>query len=196
MLACLALAGCWYWFVHGGRGAWLANSALVEDRLAAVALLRGNGSGLASRTLMKLAADPDLAVAVNAVRALGQVTSARNQSALEGMALSDARGNIRGAASAALGRFPGCDMHALTVMLQKDSDQAARAGAAEGLGIRGDRDCLPALADALDDSALAVRVCAFTAIGKITGQRFEYHPADPPQKRAQDVAALKRVLVP
>jgi len=189
-------AAGWYWYEYGGRAARRARSEDPAERLAAIRELRGNDSALAVETCRRLSRDPDLRVALQAVRALGDAGGPDAAEALAGILGAATRGAVRGEAAAALGLCAGTDPAPLAATLRADPDARARAGAARGLARLRSRAALPALLDALErDDDAGVRRIAILAIQKVLGVRFPYDVSAPPGRRAEQARSIRRLLL-
>jgi len=191
LLAAVALAaGLGYWYGYGGRAVGLAESEDVADRLEAVEILRGRDSGLAERVFRKLSDDPELRVALAAVRAAGESEGCR---ALLIERCKGGRKEVRAVAAAELGRFQDTDSRMLIGLLTDDS-AAVRVGAAEGLARKRDPAALDALVAAMSDADVGVRRQAYTALCRTLGLRFTYRADAPSDQRARAIAVVKDYL--
>ncbi len=196
-------AGSWYWLDHGAGAARLAQSEDPAARLQAVRQLRGKSSALALRTLRRLCEDPDVRVAVQAVRALGAGGGRAGGKALKALLANGKRGRVRGEAAAALGLYESTPVELLGERLRitSEPDPDARIGAAKGLARLGKSAGLKELLHVLEnDDDPRVRAVAVVAIQKIIGVRFRYDPTAPHDDRAEQVghirAALERAKLP
>jgi len=195
-LALVAVAA-WmgYWYGYGARAAHLAASDDPADRLEAVRQLRGKNSGLAERTLAKLADDPDPRVAAWAIRALAASPTARRAELLGALLANGRTPAIRAEAAEAVGKLPDTDVQILIDVLADDSeDPAVRAGAARGLSHKKSIKALPALVDRLNDPDQDVRLWSITAIHNTVIVRFPYQAEAPQAKRTEQINNIKRIL--
>ena len=189
----LALA-LWYVDSDTAKAARLARSGDPAERVQAVELLRGKHDNTAREILARLAKDKNLRVALAAIRALGRDACRQNQKVLTELCKHAARGKVRGAAAAALGRFKDTPAAELVAVLRSDKDPVARAGAAEGLYHLHDRSAANDLLAAMDDDDLAVRRWAAKAFYRTVGLAFLYRPTDPRPKRRAAIARIRSTL--
>ncbi len=167
-------------------------------RKEAAAKLDGKSDEDSLRTLHRLSQDDDVGVARAAVRAIRGSGEAkkheRNRQLLQRVVKESKSAKVRGDAAAALGDFDNVPAGMLINVLENDPEPAARAGAARGLGFRGDPDALIQLFNALRDKDPVVRAEAITALSRITAFRFDYDARVSPAKQGPKLTKIRATL--
>ncbi len=165
----------------------------MHERLTAVSELVGSSDQGSLDTLGELAGDTELRVAVAAIRAIGSRADEASRKKLEQIVAKNKSGVLCGAAAAELGDNEKTDYRLLTMLL-KDKRPKVRAGAARGLKRLHNAAALDALVEALTDPDADTRRNAYEAIGAATAIRFKFDAAAPPEKQAENIAAIEEQL--
>lgn len=158
-------------FDRAWDSARVAAGARSAEQLAAIATAQGRGDERS--TLLAGVLRSDTSASLRRIAAWGLSNYADRTVAAEALANAvqrDADASVREMAAWALAN--GDDgrtsvIEALSSAVRRDANVKVRATAAWALGNIGDRDALPALADALGDTSVAVRRRAAWAIGSV-----------------------------
>jgi len=172
-----------------------------SQQIANVDALAATGSSSDAAKLRDLVNDDDPAVAIAALRGLGQHHDDESLQLLREFAQrEDADPKRRAVAAAALGKHERADVDLLTRMVRDEPDDQVRAGAALGLAHHaspasdGDRQIITALIAGLRDRDPAVRRYSIAAVHRMTVYRFMYDPAKDPRSQEADIRRIQKVL--
>ena len=195
LFAAAVTTGAWYYHHRGGSAVWRAASDDPNGRLLAAADLGDSTSGVARETLVRLAGDASVAVAVQAVQSLGRNVCPANREAMSSLLTSPhLRPEARAEALAEMGRFPDADPHPLIAALAADDDARIRAGAAMGLTRLRNPAALPELSRRLEDPDPRVRIWAITGIHRMITRRFPYDAKADPATQAAVIRKIRTYL--
>jgi HEAT repeat protein len=137
--------------------------ARVLARLLAAQTLGKIGDARAVPALISVLHDADLEVARRAIYALGQIADAGALTALLGL-LNDPRQELRSTITKSLEQVGKANLAALAQALKHEHWQV-REQVAEVLGLIGDKNAIPDLERAFNDSDARVRFALVTALG-------------------------------
>ena len=185
-LTCLVLSGCSE-PEDGGSSTEMARQVRAIREAAAA------DNDRAAQQVAKAVQDNDPATAREAVAALGRMSTPAAVEALDRIATSEPRAEMRqlGVAALAGGKNPRA-AEVLRQVLRSDSSPAVRGEAAAGLARVGSLDDVDPLVSAAttETDPLVIRR-EIAAIERLVGVKFCYDPAAPPEEQRHVLEAVR-----